>query len=85
VVMGGAPDVAELEGSVTGVVNSLVVQKFVSQAEGAMYVSLWRLLGLYRQDAARRLLVAACTWQNNPQAAVDHIRTVISQNQQQNS
>jgi hypothetical protein len=80
---GGLPaqiDPVEMEQSVTEVIRALVAQRLVSADDGGMYISLWRLLGVYRQDAARRLLVAACSWQANLQAAVDHIQTVLSQN-----
>lgn len=71
-----------MERAVADIVGLLVAQQSISVEDGNTYMCLWRLLGLYRQDAARRLLVSACTWQNNAQLAVDHIHTVLSQNVQ---
>lgn len=70
-----------MERTVLDIVGMLVAQQHISAGEGNAYTSLWHLLGLYRQHAARQLLQSACSWQNNVQLAVDHVHTVLSQNQ----
>ena len=78
----GAPGShADLESTVTFVLQTLAVQGRVTRAEAVTYLSLWQQLDAARQAAAQQLLAAAVTWQRDPQAAVDHIRTVIGQNQ----
>jgi hypothetical protein len=74
------PDLPPSNAIVAAVLQVLVAQGHIAEEDAGTYVSLWRLLDSPRQGAAQRLLVAALSWQQSPQLAVDHIKTVISQN-----
>lgn len=65
---------------VRGITALLQSGGLVAASEANAYVSLWEQLDQFRQRAARCILVDALLWKQDPDAAVKHIRAVLSDN-----